>query len=139
MTDLVAAIGRVQLKKVDTLSEKRRQRARWYEEGLAEVKGVVRPGGEKSHVYHQYTIRITEEAKRTRDEVVAYLKSKGIGCGIYYPKPLHLHPHFARLGFKPGDFPVAKQAAEQVLSLPVHPKLIKSDVAYVVKTIKDLL
>ena len=89
-----------------------------YSELLREVCGVpaITPGN--THVYAQYTVRVPH-----RDAVAASLKAAGIPTGVYYPKCLHEQPVFASLGHRPGDFPVAEQAAREVLSLPMHPFL----------------
>jgi len=61
---------------------------------------------------------VTEDFPHSRGALIKYLEKKGIVTGIYYPKPLHLYPHFQKLGYKKGDFPVAEKVATQVLSLP---------------------
>ena len=71
-----------------------------------------------------------------RDELQAYLKSKGIGSAIYYPLPLQLQPCFAYLGYKKGQFPESECAAEEVLSLPVFPELTSSQLDEVVGTVR---
>jgi dTDP-4-amino-4,6-dideoxygalactose transaminase len=70
------------------------------------------------HVYHQYTIRVPR-----RDAVQKALAESGIASTVYYPVPLHLQPMYSSLGHKAGAFPVAEQAAREVLSLPVYPEL----------------
>jgi len=135
MMDLVAAIGLAQLAKIDNFTKKRVENAKKLTEGLKNIKEIVVPKilpGNK-HVFHQYTIKVLKD----RDKLLARLKEKGIGVGIYYPKPLHLHPHFARMGYKKGDFPVAERVAEQVLSLPVHPALSDSDVNAIIEAVKE--
>lgn len=138
MTDLAAAIALVQLKKADSLNEKRRANAQRLNEGLSSLPGIITPTVRENntHVFHQYTIRITPACPVTRDALANHLKSKEIGCGVYYPKPLHLHPHFMRLGFKPGDFPVAERMAQEVLALPVHPGVTQDNIDYIIKTIQ---
>ncbi|MBM4208666.1 MAG: DegT/DnrJ/EryC1/StrS family aminotransferase [Gammaproteobacteria bacterium] len=83
-----------------------------------------------SHVYAQYTLRIND-----RDHVAAKLKAAGIPSAIYYPKCLHEQPVFAGLGHKLGDFPVSEQAANEVISLPMHPFLSEADQDRVIATI----
>ncbi len=68
------------------------------------------------HVFHQYVIRTTR-----RDELMDYLRSKEIGCAVYYPLPLHLQPCFAHLGGQEGQLPAAEAAAKEVLALPIYP------------------
>lgn len=138
-TDIAAAIALEQLKKVDKLNQIRIENARKLTEGLSQIKGLklptIKPG--HKHVFHQYTIRITKEFGSSREELIEHLKKNGIGFGIYYPKPLHLHPHFSRLGYKEGDFPVAEKLAKEVISLPVHPKVIQKDIEYIIEIINN--
>lgn len=141
MTDMNAAIALVQLKKADTLNEKRRRNADLLTKGLASVRGLILPQEiqGRTHIFHQYTIRITEEFGASREELVNFLKEQGIGSNIYYPKPLHLHPHFAKLGYKEGDFPVSEKLSKQVLSLPVHPSVREEDVRFIVSKIQEFV
>lgn len=138
MTDISAAIGLVQLRKIEDLNNKRRLNAGILTQGLAGVRGLILPKvlEERTHVFHQYTIRLSDEFKSSREELMEFLKENGIGSTVYYPKPLHLHPHFAKLGYKEGDFPVAEKLAKQVLSLPVHPSLTKDEIQHIVDTIQ---
>jgi UDP-2-acetamido-2-deoxy-ribo-hexuluronate aminotransferase len=87
-----------------------------------------------THVYAQYTIRLPQ-----RDQVAEKLKSKGIPTAVYYPKCLHEQPVFASLGYHLGDFPVAEQAAREVLSLPMHPFLTEADQDRVVTALQSAL
>lgn len=138
MTDMQAAIALAQLKKLDDFTNKRIKNAKLLSEGLKNIHGikvpVVKPN--MKHVYHQYTIKI-DGFKMSRDELIEYLKSKGVGSAVFYPKPLHLHPHFTRLGYKEGDFPVAEMTAKQVLSLPVHPSITDGDIKKIIEAFKD--
>jgi dTDP-4-amino-4,6-dideoxygalactose transaminase len=86
------------------------------------------------HVYHQYTIRIEQ-----RDALQKFLSERKIGSAVYYPYPLHLQPLYSELGHKPGDFPHAERAAQEVLSLPMYPELRKEQIARVVETIAEFL
>lgn len=138
MTDLHAAIAVEQLKKADDFNAKRNENARLLNQGLSGIKGISLPAtlDGRSHVYHQYTIRVHEDFPLTRDELAAKLKEQDIIAGIYYPKPLHFYKHIAALGYKEGDFPEAEKAAREVLSLPVHPKLTAEDITAIVEAIK---
>lgn len=138
MLDLTAAIARVQLKKLDAWNEKRRQNAHILLQGLAHIPGLILPRTlpGRSHVWHQFTIRLTPEFSRTRDELMSALANAGVGSSIFYPKPLHLHPHFLAQGYKVGDFPVAERVSGQVLSLPVHPLLSIKELKTIIAAIK---
>ncbi|MBI2426788.1 MAG: DegT/DnrJ/EryC1/StrS family aminotransferase [Candidatus Kerfeldbacteria bacterium] len=138
-TDICAAIALEQLKKIERFTTARIENAKHLTEGLRDIPGIILPTihQNSTHVFHQYTIRVTEECKRTRDELVNHLRAHNIGVGIYYPKPLHLHPHFARQGYEKGDFPVAEKLATEVLSLPVHPSLTDQDIEVVLNTTRE--
>jgi len=136
MMDIQAAIGLEQLKKINNLTNKRIENALYLTKNLKDVKGIEVPFVKKNakHVFHQYTIKVNPVI---RDRLVSYLKEKEIGTGIYYPKPLHLHPFFTKLGYKQGDFPVAEKLSKQVISLPVHPALTKDELDKIIKAIKE--
>jgi dTDP-4-amino-4,6-dideoxygalactose transaminase len=140
MTDLQAAIAIEQLKKVNKFNEVRNRNARIFDQGLRDVKSILVPATKagRTHVYHQYTLRLTEDFPLDRETLIEELKKRGIGAGVYYPKPLHIIPHIAKHGYKKGDFPEAERAAEQVLSLPVHPKVSEADARTIVSALKGL-
>ncbi len=141
MTDLQAAIAVEQLKKADEFNEARNRNARIFDEGLNGIKGIVIPQAKKgrSHVYHQYTIRLTDAFPVSREALIVELKKRGIGSGVYYPKPLHTIPHIAKSGgFKAGDFPEAEKAAAQVLSLPVHPKVSETNARKIAAALQEV-
>ncbi|MCX6759631.1 MAG: DegT/DnrJ/EryC1/StrS family aminotransferase [Candidatus Nealsonbacteria bacterium] len=140
MTDIAAAIGIEQLKRIDDFNKKRMRNAQMLTERLKNIKGLITPIIKKNykHVFHQYTIRVTNEFKITRDELSQCLKEKGIGNSIFYPKPLHLYPYFRKLGYKKGDFPISEKISKEVLSLPVHPLVSEEDIKFIIKTIKEI-
>lgn len=141
MTDMSAAIGRVQLGRLSAISAARRANAAFYDAALAGIPGIatpfVPPGVE--HAYHQYSLLIDPELTPNgagRDAVRAFLNEREVGSGIYYPVPLHLHPVFARFGYGPGDFPVAERVASQILALPVHPRLEREQLTWVARAVR---
>jgi dTDP-4-amino-4,6-dideoxygalactose transaminase len=117
---LQAVVLSAKLRRLDGWNEARRAAALRYSSLLGGLPGVrlpqVLPGNE--HVWHLYVIRVA-----SRDRVLAELQAAGVGAGIHYPVPIHLQGAFASLGYGPGDFPVAEQAAAEILSLPMHPHL----------------
>ena len=127
MTDIHAAIGRVQLRKVAAWTEQRRANAAWLDAHLADVVVVppVREGC--THVYHQYTVRVAGASGAERDRMVRALREEHrVGCGVYYPTPNHQLVSLAR--FAPAhELPVTARAAAEVISLPVHPSLSEGD------------
>jgi dTDP-4-amino-4,6-dideoxygalactose transaminase len=120
---LQAVVLSAKLKRLDAWNEARRRAAARYGELLSGIDGVelprTLPGNE--HVWHLYVIRIVRAPGR--DEVLARLNAEGIGAGIHYPVPLHLHGALAYLGYREGDFPEAERAAAEILSLPMYPHL----------------
>lgn len=140
MTDLQSAIAVEQLKKADNFMQQRQKNADLLSKELGNIKGLIVPtvAAVRTHVYNQYTIRVTNEFFVSRDEFVTKLHDKGIGAGVYYPRALHTYPHIAKLGFKVGDFPVAEKMADEVVSLPVHPAVTADDIQQIVKAIREI-
>jgi dTDP-4-amino-4,6-dideoxygalactose transaminase len=130
-----AAVLSVKLPYLRGWSEARRAHARFYDEGLAGLDGVVTPRvrPENESIVNQYTIRVRDGR---RDDLQRFLGERGVGSGVYYPVPLHLQECFSHLGYVEGDFPVSEQAAREVLSLPVFPELAESELAYVVESVR---
>ena len=135
MTDISAAIGIAQLKKVEGFTLKRVENANYLNDGLKDVKGIKTPylQNDSSHAYHQYTIKVENG---DRDKWVEFLNNKGIGTGIHYPIPLYNQPIFKELGFD-GNCPEADKAAQMVVSLPVHPSLSKNDLNQIINAVKE--
>ncbi|MHA7269966.1 DegT/DnrJ/EryC1/StrS family aminotransferase [Arthrobacter sp. HLT1-20] len=130
MTDLHAAIGRVQLTKVMGWTKQRQDNAAFLSTNLEGV-GTPRVAQGAEHVYHQYTIRVADG----RDEMHARLRSEfNIGSGVYYPVPNHRLPSFNRTE----DLPNTEIAAKEVLSLPVHPSLTRNDLERIVTAVNTI-
>jgi perosamine synthetase len=141
MTDICAAIGRVQLARLAGITRARTANAAFYDRELAGVPGLTTPyvPAGATHAFHQYSILIDPALTPNgvdRDGVRAYLAKHDVGSGIYYPTPLHLHPLFARFGYGPGDFPIAERVSTQILALPIHPLLSAEQLAYAARTIR---
>jgi len=138
MTDIGAALGIVQLKKLEKFNIRRRKNAEYYDSHLS-VKGLVTPAvsSDVSHVYHQYVLTLTEDFPLSRAEFMDYLKAKGIGSAIHYPIPIHRQPLYG-LENNPDPCPVATRLAACVLSLPVHPLLDQKELAYICDTINKV-
>ena len=129
MTDLAAAIGIEQLKKLPAFNARRAENAAWYDQHLANIPGLITPsiGPDRTHVYHQYTIRITPEYGLSRDALVELLGKRGIGSAIYYPIPVHRQHSMRAYGMGELAFPVTEHMADEVLSIPIHPSVTDSD------------
>jgi len=130
MTDIHAAIGRVQLRKVLGWTAQRQANAAYFSR---ELDGVVTPTTDPraEHVFHQYVVRVPSD----RDGFAAALRSEfGIGTGVYYPTPVHRLPSFAH----DLDLPETERAASEVLALPVYPTLTLSQLDRVVEAVNTL-
>jgi dTDP-4-amino-4,6-dideoxygalactose transaminase len=127
MTDICAAIGLEQLKKLPDSLIKRKKNANFYDETLKGVKTPYVLDG-VNHAYHQYTIKCNK-----RDLLLDELKKKEIGYGIYYPKPLHYYPHLEKFGHN--NLKISEKLVNEVVSIPVHPALKKEEIEKVVKVI----
>ena len=139
LTDVQAAIALPQLARLDATIEQRQANAARLSAGLAGIAGLVTPVGHTGyrHVFHQYTIRVTDDAALDRDALAAQLASRGVQSGIYYPRVVfdydcyREHPNVVA-----SDVPRARATASQVLSLPVHPGLSDADLDRVVEAVR---
>ena len=135
LDEMQATILRVKLKHVDEWNERRHELALEYSNLLAGLN--LNPPVEASnrkHVYHLYVVRFSN-----RDQVQRHLKEAGIASEIYYPQPLHLTTPCRPLGYSEGMFPVAEQASQELLALPLYPEMPKTQINIVVASIKNLL
>jgi len=132
LDNLQAAILRVKLKRLNCWNKLRRENAHLYNR-LLKGTGVITPVEmpEVEHVYHLYVVRV-----KNRDELQEFLASRGVSTGIHYPIPIHLQPAYKDLGYKKGDFPVTESYSREILSLPMFPELKKTEIKYVVDSIK---
>jgi dTDP-4-amino-4,6-dideoxygalactose transaminase len=144
---LQAAVLEVKLRYLDQWIESRKSAARIYNRLFAEADLAAGPdqtrhpghrillpheGEDRRHAFNLFVI----QAER-RDELKAHLDKEGIGTAVYYQSPLHLQPCFKDLGYRPGDFPVAEEAARSVLALPLFPEITEEQQTRVVETTAD--
>ena len=132
MTEMQAALGVVQLKKLGAMNSKRKENAAFLSEnltGLPFIRLPAIPAG-VTHAWHQYTIRTPY-----RDRLQQHLAALGIDARVYYPKVIYQQPVYQQLGYR-YDCPHAEQAAAEVLSLPVHPWLSSADLGRIVSAIR---
>jgi perosamine synthetase len=135
MTDIAAAIGVVQLKRLDEFNEKRIENAEYLTEHINTIEGIEPPyvAENVKHVFHQYTIRVKDSR---RDELKEFLNNEGIGTGIHYPKPIYKQKLYENLGYV-AECPEAEKAAAEVLSIPVNPTLSAEDLGKIVSVLED--
>jgi dTDP-4-amino-4,6-dideoxygalactose transaminase len=130
-----AAVLRVKLRHLPAWNDRRRRNAERYRRlfaGAGLCDWIVLPADSPGHVYNQFVVRCSD-----RDELQAFLGSRGIGTEVYYPLPLHLQPCFSSWGYTHGDFPEAERAARESLALPIYPELTEEQQSYIVETIAE--
>lgn len=139
LTDFQCALGISQLTRLSGWIQRRREIARRYDEAFQRIEGVspldVQPGVE--HAYHLYVVRFGQG--RSRGDVYQALRREGIGVNVHYV-PVHLHPFYRRrYGTGPGLCPVAELAYEQILSLPMYPRMSDDDVEAVIAVMQKVV
>jgi perosamine synthetase len=139
MTDIGAAIGVVQLKKLDAANARRQHNAGYFDRHL-KAAGLVLPARREdcAHVYHQYVVKVTRECALPREDLMQALKTKGIGTAVHYPIPIHLQPVYQSIADNVAC-PVSCELAQQVMSLPVHPLVTDEQLAYICTTLRDVV
>ncbi|MDQ3555690.1 MAG: DegT/DnrJ/EryC1/StrS family aminotransferase [Gemmatimonadota bacterium] len=132
---LQAAVLAVKLPHLEAWSEARRRHARFYDQALAGLDGLVPPPvrPENETIVNQYTVRVLDGR---RDALRHFLAERGVGSSVYYPVPLHLQECFAYLGYGSGDFPESERASREVLSIPVFPELSDAQREHVADNIR---
>lgn len=141
MTELQAAVALPQLARLAESNERRRRNAERLTQGLGKVPGLMTPEVDpgRTHVFHQYTVRVTEDAPWDRDRLAAELARLGVETGVYYPRAVYdydcyrTHPEV-----RVEPMPRAEAAAREVLSLPVHPGLSDEDLDRIVDAVRGL-
>jgi UDP-4-amino-4,6-dideoxy-N-acetyl-beta-L-altrosamine transaminase len=141
MTDIQAALGTSQLKKIEGFVKRRREIVKTYNEAFKDVSWLTTPYEWEgaSSAFHLYVIKIDfQQIGKTRSQVMMELKEKGIGTQVHYI-PVHLQPYYREhFGFKEGDFPKAEHYYQQCLSIPLFPKMTDKDVQRVIDAIMRL-
>jgi len=141
MTDIQAALGLWQLRKLAHHQERRHAVVSQYHEGFADDPALERPVARRDveHAWHLYVLRLRLDALRIdRDRFIAELAERNIGTSVHFI-PIHLHPYYRdRYGYAPEHFPVAYENYRRMLSLPLNPRLADQDVADVIEAVRDV-
>ncbi len=141
MTDIQAALGLCQLKKLDKMQKTRDDYARMYNaafEGLPGIRIFKDTNGNR-HSRHLYLIRVDKTLKISRSDFITELAKENIGTSVHFI-PLNLHPYYqSKLGYKKGDFPVAEAIYDSIISLPLYPKMKEGDVMDVISSVKKIV
>jgi dTDP-4-amino-4,6-dideoxygalactose transaminase len=142
MTDIQAALGIHQLRKLAGFHRRRQEVARAYTEAFAGVPALEPPTECPDVVssWHLYVLRLrTEHLRIGRNAFIEELKARNIGISVHY-RPLHMMSFYAdKYGFAPHDYPVARDAYERMISIPLHPRLSDADVADVIDAVLGIV
>lgn len=142
LTDLQAAVGVGELRQLRARTMRRVQNAARLAEMLRGIDGLVLPSvvSDREHVFHQFTVRVTSEARIDRDALARALSHRGVGTGVYYPRAVYDYPCYRGHPLVQGKgCPEAERAAQEVVSLPVHPSLEAADVATIAAEVRRAL
>ena len=141
MTDIQAAIGIHQLKRIPGIQARRREIVARYTAGLADVGAIETPMARPhvDHAWHLYVARLNlDQLTIDRDKFIIELEDRGIGVSVHFI-PVHLHQYYAeRYGYAPGDLPVAWREYNRMVTLPLYPAMEDADVDYVIETVRDI-
>ncbi|MFK7696952.1 DegT/DnrJ/EryC1/StrS family aminotransferase [Paenibacillus sp. HJGM_3] len=142
MFDLQAALGLVQLERMDEMQLKRKELITLYEVGLSDIKGLTlpKPSEYTEHSWHLYIVHVDEnETGITRDEFIERLKEYNIGTSVHFI-PVHLMSYYRRTyGYKEGDFPLAEKWFNEIVSLPLYSKMTHKDVNDVIEAVRKII
>jgi dTDP-4-amino-4,6-dideoxygalactose transaminase len=142
LTDIAAALGLHQLKRLAGFQAKREHIAQRFDQALADLPLILPPRPTVAgdlHAWHLYVVRLSDEATVTRDQVIDSLFADGIGVSVHYI-PLHLHPYWQeRYDLKPEQFPHSQKAYERMLSLPLYTRMTEADVDRVIASVRKAL
>ncbi len=141
LTDIAAALGLHQLKRLSAFQARREAIAARYDEAFAGLPLVLppRPPAGDRHAWHLYVVRLADDAPLARDAFIEQLYAQGIGCSVHYI-PLHLHPYWRdRYALSPAMFPASQRAYERMVSLPLYTRMGDADVERVVAAVRSLL
>ena len=141
LTDIAAAMGLVQLDKLDAFDARRHEIARAFREKLSDLPDLALPVEPEHvrHAWHLYIVGLTAKARVSRETLIERLTERGVGTSVHFI-PAHLHPYYAsHLGHRRGDFPRAEAAFECAVSLPLYPAMTDEDVDYVAAAVREAL
>jgi UDP-4-amino-4,6-dideoxy-N-acetyl-beta-L-altrosamine transaminase len=139
ITDIQAALGSSQLKRIDEFVSRRVELAKRYTQELRDLPVTLPCQSQDAHsAWHLYVIQIQlDKCKKSRRQIFEELRELGIGVNVHYI-PVHMQPYYRSLGFKKGDFPNAEQYYEQAISIPMFYKLTDEEHAYTINCLKKV-
>ena len=140
LTDIAAALGLQQLKRLSAFQARREQIAQAYNAAFADLPLVLPPQPIEgdTHSWHLYVLRLADECVVDRDVFIERMFAKGIGCSVHYI-PLHLHPYWRdRYALEPAQFPHSQRAYERMLSIPLYTRMTDADVQRVIDAVREI-
>lgn len=141
LTDIAASLGIHQLKKAWKFQQRRAEIASRYSAELSDLPVILPPDAKPgdTHSWHLYVIRLQDNARVPRDEFIARMAQRGIGCSVHFI-PLHLHPYWHdTYNLRPEDFPNSTEAFERSVSLPIYTRMTEDDQSRAVAAIREIL
>ena len=141
MTDVAAAIGIHQLRKLDRFQKRRQELALRYDAGLSDLclRLPEHPRHGELHAWHLYVVRLNDDAPVSRNDFIDEMAVAGIGTSVHFI-PLHLHPYWRdTYSLRPEQFPNATQAFNRVVSLPLYTRMTDADQDRVIRAVRSIL
>ncbi len=130
-----AVVANRLIEQLDFITQTRIKNAAVYDAAWKDISDCVQPPARRpgaKHVYHLYMVRVKD-----RDGLLGFLQQRGIEAKVHYPKPIHLQPAAAYLGYKPGTFPKAEVDCRCIITLPAHQHLTREEIEYVIRSVHD--
>lgn len=133
--DILAAIGIIQMKKLDKMNEKRIENSKYLNKGLECINEIEIPTEKKEckHVYQMYTIKLNEKISRTK--FIMKLRERGIGASVHFYPPVHRHPYYKK--FVHSDLKTTDKISNTIVTLPMYPQIKKEELDFIIKSVKD--
>ena len=140
MTEMCAAVGLVQLKKLDGFIKRRRENAELLTKGIKKITGLTPPyvKDDVRHVFYQYAVRVEDDYPINRNELAGNLTKRGVGVAVHYPLPIYKQPFYEKLGYGRVVCPTVEDVCKRILSLPVHPSVTNENIAYILDVLEEI-
>jgi len=140
MTEMCAAVGLVQLRKLEGFIKRRRENAELLTMGIKKITGLTPPYVKNNvrHVFYQYAVRVEDDYPMKRNELARNLTKKGVGVAVHYPVPIYEQPFYKTLGYGQVVCSAVEEVCKRILSLPVHPSVSNEDIAYIVDVLQKI-
>lgn len=139
MSNILAAIGVEQLKRVEQMNRRRREHAAYLTEKLRVISGIQVPVEREfnKHVYQMYTIKV--KGGIDRDRFVIRLRKEGVGASVHFDPPVHLQPQYKESGYTNDDLPVTEEVARGIVTLPMYPQLTRQELDFVINRVEKIV